>query len=135
MEPDYGYLNEAVVKMMGKISSTMMSFDAALQPVFLIVGIILFVMACAKFMYQRDLAPWADFTLRYVQLMAVITATSQWQGLTSGYVDQMGAFAANAAGFDILKLAPGTVAVKGLDLAWKMYSENMSWMRVIFGST
>jgi type IV secretory pathway TrbL component len=133
-EPSYGHVDIAVDKMLAKITSVISTFDATLQPVFLITGVILFGLACAKFMYTRDLSPWAAFVVRYVQLMAVITASSQWQGLANGYVDQMGSFAANAAGFDILQMSPSNVLLKGLQTAWKIYEENVSWMRLLFGS-
>lgn len=135
MDPDYSYLNAAVVQMLAKITSTGGVIDGALQPVYFIVGVLLLVFACTKFMWQRDLAPLAAFVIRYIQLMVLILISSQWMPLTDNYVNQMGTFGAGAAGFDILQLAPGTVIVRALDVAWKMYSENVSWMRLVFGTT
>lgn len=135
MDPDYSYLNAAVVDMLARITGVGTAFDGALQPVYFIVGVLLLVIACIKFMWQRDLSPLAAFVIRYIQLMVLIFVSGQWMPLTSNYVGQMGAFGANAAGFDILQLAPGNVIVRALDVAWKMYSENVSWMRLIFGTT
>lgn len=135
MDPEYSYLNAAVVNMLAKITAVGGVFDAALQPVYFITGVLLLVFACIKFMWQRDLAPLAVFVINYVKLMCLIVISGQWMPLTSGYVSQMGSFGANAAGFNILQLAPGTVIVRALDVAWKMYSENLSWLRLIFGST
>lgn len=135
MDPTYGYLNDATIKMVGKITQAAASFDAALQWVYLAMGVLMFIIACAKFMYTKDLSAWAEFVGRYVQLMAVIMVSGQWMGMTAGYVNGMGAFAANAAGFNVLDFNPATVAVKGLALAGDLYTENFSWLRTLFGST
>ncbi|UEM08184.1 type IV secretion system protein (plasmid) [Skermanella rosea] len=135
MDADYAYLNAAITEMLARVTATGSTIDGALQPVYLITGTLLFVIALTKFMWQRDLAPLAAFVIRYIQLMILILVSSQWMPLTDSYVNQMGSFGANAAGFDILQLAPGTVIVRALELAGRMYTENVSWMRVIFGST
>jgi hypothetical protein len=135
MDTDYSYINVAVTQMLDRIAGIGAGFDAKLQPVYLLTGVVMFSIACAKFMWNRDLSVWANFVVRYVQLMIVILASSQWMPLSGGYVGQMGSFAASAGGFDIAQLTPATVAVKALNVAWKMYSENMSWMRLIFGTT
>jgi hypothetical protein len=109
--------------------------DGALQPVYFITGVLLLVFACIKFMWQRDLSPLAAFVVRYMQLMVLIFVSGQWMPLTENYVAQMGSFGANTAGFDTLQLAPGPVIMRALELANRMYTENMSWMRLIFGST
>ena len=135
MDPTYGYLNDATIKMVGKITQAAASFDTSMQWVYLAMGVIMFCIACAKFMYTKDLSAWAEFVGRYVQLMAVIMVSGQWMGMTAGYVNGMGAFAANAAGFNVLDFNPATVAVKGLALAGDLYTENFSWLRTLFGST
>ncbi|UEM07638.1 type IV secretion system protein (plasmid) [Skermanella rosea] len=132
---DYAYLNTAITDMLGRITSVGGVIDAALQPVYFIVGVLLLVLACIKFMWQRDLAPLALFVVRYIQLMVLILISGQWMPLADGYVSQMGAFGANAAGFDVLQLAPGTVIIRALEIANRMYTENVSWMRVLFGSS
>jgi type IV secretory pathway TrbL component len=134
MDPDYGYLNVAVTSMLNKITSVGSVIDGALQPVYFITGVLLLVFACIKFLWQRDLAPLAAFVVRYMQLMVLIFVSGQWMPLTDQYVSQMGAFGANAAGFNILQLAPAKVIVRALEIASRMYTENMSWMRLIFGS-
>src|SRR3954468_14893270 len=109
MDPDYGYLNVAVSDMLAKITSVGGIVDGALQPVYFITGVLLLVFACIKFMWQRDLSPLAAFVVRYMQLMVLIFVSGQWMPLTENYVAQMGSFGADAAGFDILQLAPGPV--------------------------
>ena len=135
MDPTYGYLNDATIKMVGKITQAAASFDASLQWVYLAMGVLMFAIACAKFMYNRDLGAWAEFVGRYVQLMAVIAVSGQWMGMTAAYVNGMGTFAANAAGFNVLDFNPATVAVKGLGIAGDLYTENFSWLRAFFGSS
>jgi TrbL/VirB6 plasmid conjugal transfer protein len=135
MESDYNFLNNAITDMLAKITSVGGIVDGALQPVYFITGVLLLVFACIKFMWQRDLSPLAAFVVRYMQLMVLIFVSGQWMPLTENYVAQMGSFGANTAGFDILQLAPGPVIMRALELANRMYTENMSWMRLIFGST
>lgn len=135
MPAEYGYLNAAVTDMLTKITSIGGTIDHSLQPVYFITGALLFLFACIKFLWQRDLAPWAAFVVRYIQLMAIIFVSGQWMPLTDNYVSGMGAFGANAAGFDILQLAPSAVILRAMDIASRMYTENVSWMRVVFGST
>lgn len=135
MDADYAYLNAAIKEMLARVTSTGSAIDAALQPVYLITGTLLFVIALMKFMWQRDLAPLAAFVIRYMQLMVLIFISGQWMPLTDAYVSGMGSFGAGIAGFDILQLAPGTVIVRALELANRMYSENVSWMRLMLGST
>jgi type IV secretory pathway TrbL component len=135
MPAEYSYLNAAVTDMLTKITSVGGVIDGALQPVYFITGVLLLVFACIKFFWQRDLAPLAAFVVKYIQLMAIIFVSGQWMPLTDNYVSGMGAFGANAAGFDILQLAPSAVILRAMDIASRMYTENVSWMRVVFGST
>ncbi|QQP92717.1 type IV secretion system protein (plasmid) [Skermanella sp. TT6] len=135
MPAEYGHLNEAVSGMLDRITSVGGVIDAALQPIYFIVGVLLLVFACIKFMWQRSLSPFAIFVIRYIQLMVLIFVSGQWMPLTDNYVSQMGDFGANAAGFNILQLAPSAVIIRAMEIANRMYAENVSWMRVIFGST
>jgi type IV secretory pathway TrbL component len=135
MDTDYAYLNTAVTDMLAKVTSAGGVIDGALQPVYFITGVLLLVFACTKFFWQRDLAPLAAFVVKYIHLMILILVSGQWMPLTDNYVSQMGAFGANAAGFNILQLAPGTVIIRALELASRMYTENVSWMRLLFGTS
>lgn len=134
METDYAFLNSSVTEMISRITSMGGMIDGRLQIIYLLTGVIMLVIAVAKFMWERSLGPLADFFIRYVQLMGLIAISGNWMGLTEGYVAQMGSFGASVSGFDVLQLAPGTVILKALEIANRMYTENLSWMRLIFGS-
>lgn len=135
METDYAFLNSSVTEMINRITSMGGLIDGRLQIIYLLTGVIMLVIAVAKFMWERSLAPLADFFIRYVQLMGLIAISGNWMGLTEGYVAQMGSFGASVSGFDVLQLAPGTVILKGLEISSRMYTENLSWLRLLFGSS
>src|SRR5690242_10452498 len=133
MNADYGALNTTLFSILDRITSAGMAVDAALQPVFFIAGVLMLVMACAKFMWQKDLAPLAGFVIQFMTLMVIVTLSARWMPLTTGYMTSMGGFGAHIGGFVVDQISPATVAIRGLKLAGKMYSENVSWIRTIFG--
>jgi type IV secretory pathway TrbL component len=134
METDYAFLNSSVTEMINRITSMGGVIDGRLQIIYLLTGVIMLVIAVSKFMWEKSLGPLADFVVRYVQLMGLIAISGNWMKLTEGYVAQMGSFGASVSGFSILQLAPGTVILKAMEIASRMYTENLSWMRLIFGS-
>lgn len=135
MEADYGALNGTVADLVARLNAAGSTVDASMQPVFFIVGCLLLVFACAKFMWQRDLAPLAVFVINFCLLMAVIWLSSRWMPMTQGYMTRMGGYGAALGGSSIDRFTPAAVMVEGLELAQKLYVENVSWMRLVFGTT
>ena len=90
MDADYGALNGTVFDLASRLNAAGASVDATLQPVFFVVGCLLLVFACIKFMWQRDLAPLAAFVVQFVMLMVVVWASSRWMPMTQDYMLQMG---------------------------------------------
>lgn len=134
MNPNYGELNGILLTLMDRIDDAGKAVDGTLQPVFFVAGCLMLVFACIKFMWQKNLAPLAAFVIQFIMLMGIITLSSQWMPVTQGYTLGMGAYGAQIGGFVMNELSPGTVIMKGLRLADKMYTENISWMRVLFGT-
>lgn len=131
MNPNYGELNGILSNMLERINAAGIAVDSTLQPVFFIAGCLMLVFACIKFMWQKNLAPLAAFVIQFIMLMGIITLSSRWMPITQGYTLGMGTYGAQIGGFIVDQLSPGTVIMKGLTLADKMYTENISWMRVL----
>jgi hypothetical protein len=135
VNPTYGGLNTTLATMIEKINAAGAAVDGTLGPVFFTVGVLLLAFACIKTMWQRDLAPLAQFVVSYILLMTIITLSAGWMPLTQGYMAGMGSYGARIAGLQVEELSPATVMMRGLEIADKMYTENVSWMRTIFGTT
>jgi type IV secretory pathway TrbL component len=135
VNPTYGGLNTTLATILERINAAGVSVDATLQPVFFTAGVLLLVTACIKFMWQRDLAPLAGFVVQFIMLMGIVTLSARWMPLTEGYMVGMGSYGARIGGFVVDQLSPASVIMRGLTIADKMYTENVSWMRTVFGTT
>lgn len=135
MNPTYGTINTTVESIIRALTAAGNGVDATLQPVFFIGGVLMLVFACMKFMWSKDLAPIAAFVIQFCMLMGIVTLSSGWMSITESYVGAMGTYGASIGGFVVDQLNPASVMIRGLSLADKMYTENISWMRTIFGTT
>lgn len=135
MNTTYGGLNTTLATMLERINAAGAYVDGTLQPVFFTVGVLLLVTACIKFMWQRNLAPLAGFVVQFIMLMGIITLSARWMPLTEGYMAGMGSYGARVGGFVVDQLSPASVIIRGLTIADKMYTENISWWRTVLGSS
>lgn len=135
MNPTYGGLNDTLAATLTHINAAGAAVDGTLQPVFNTVGVLMLVFACIKLMWQKDLAPLAQFVVNFILLMTIINLSARWMPLTEGYMAGMGSYGARIGGFVTDQLSPASVILRGLSLADKMYTQNVSWMRTIFGTS
>jgi hypothetical protein len=133
--PSYTGLNTVLGDILGVIDKAGIAVDATLQPVYFTAGCLMLVIACVKFMWSRDLAPLAGFVVHFVMLMAVVTLSKHWMPTTEGYMSGMGTYGARIGGFVTDHITPSATIIRGLTIADKMYTENVSWMRTVFGTT
>ena len=135
MNPTYGGLNTTLATILERVNAAGTAVDATLQPVFFTAGCLLLVFACIKFMWQKDLAPLAQFVVNFILLMTIVHLSARWMPLTEGYMAGMGSYGAQISGWAVDQLSPASVIIRALTLANKMYTENVSWLRLVFGTT